>query len=122
MFDVFTQYQEQGPDYIAAILKGYENPPAGFTVPAGKLLQPVFPGQNIAHAAAADRRARSPIDDGAPETRGAICQGRRGLPDVGGRAASSMQRKRIGFQVMIFLIVLAGLLYFTKKKVWRAVH
>ena len=27
-------------------------------------------------------------------------------------------RKRIGFQVMIFLIVFAGLLYFTKKKVW----
>ena len=29
-----------------------------------------------------------------------------------------MARKRIGFQVMIFLIVLSGLLYFTKKKVW----
>ena len=28
-------------------------------------------------------------------------------------------RKRIGFQVMIFLLVFAGLLYFTKKKVWR---
>ena len=27
-------------------------------------------------------------------------------------------RKRIGFQVMIFLIVFAALLYFTKKKVW----
>jgi ubiquinol-cytochrome c reductase cytochrome b/c1 subunit len=32
------------------------------------------------------------------------------------------QRKRIGFQVMIFLIVFAGLLYFTKKKVWSDVH
>ena len=31
-------------------------------------------------------------------------------------------RKRIGFQVMIFLIVLAGLLYFTKKKVWADAH
>ena len=31
-------------------------------------------------------------------------------------------RKRIGFQVMIFLLVFAGLLYFTKKKVWSAVH
>ena len=30
-------------------------------------------------------------------------------------------RKRAGMQVMIFLIVLSGLLYFTKKKVWRAV-
>jgi len=33
-----------------------------------------------------------------------------------------VQRKRIGFQVMIFLIVFAGLMYFTKKKVWSAVH
>ena len=31
-------------------------------------------------------------------------------------------RKRIGFQVMIFLIVFAGLLYFTKKKVWANAH
>ena len=31
-------------------------------------------------------------------------------------------RKRTGLQVLIFLIVLAGLLYFTKKKVWHAVE
>jgi cytochrome c1 len=31
------------------------------------------------------------------------------------------ERKRLGFQVMIFLIVFAGLLYFTKKKVWQDV-
>jgi cytochrome c1 len=31
------------------------------------------------------------------------------------------ERKRLGFQVMIFLFVFAGLLYFTKKKVWRDV-
>jgi hypothetical protein len=32
-----------------------------------------------------------------------------------------VQRKRVGLQVMIFLIVLAGLMYFTKKKVWHEV-
>ena len=31
-------------------------------------------------------------------------------------------RKRIGLQVMVFLIVLSGLLYFTKKKVWADAH
>jgi ubiquinol-cytochrome c reductase cytochrome b/c1 subunit len=31
-------------------------------------------------------------------------------------------RKRIGFQVMIFLIVFAGLAYFTKKKIWANAH
>ena len=31
-------------------------------------------------------------------------------------------RKRIGFQVMIFLIVFAGLVYLTKKKIWSDLH
>ena len=31
------------------------------------------------------------------------------------------ERKHLGFQVMIFLFVFTGLLYFTKKKVWHAV-
>ena len=31
------------------------------------------------------------------------------------------ERKRLGFQVFVFLIVLTGLLYFTKKKVWYEV-
>ena len=25
LLDIFTQYQEQGPDYIAALLNGYED-------------------------------------------------------------------------------------------------
>jgi ubiquinol-cytochrome c reductase cytochrome c1 subunit len=32
-----------------------------------------------------------------------------------------VRRKRLGLQVMIVLIVLAGLLYFTKKQVWSQV-
>ena len=31
-------------------------------------------------------------------------------------------RKRIGLQVMIFLIVFAALMYFTKKRVWSRVE
>jgi cytochrome c1 len=31
-------------------------------------------------------------------------------------------RKRIGFQVLFFLVVFSGLVYFTKKKVWAKVH
>jgi ubiquinol-cytochrome c reductase cytochrome b/c1 subunit len=32
------------------------------------------------------------------------------------------QRKRLGLEVMIFLLVAAGLMYFVKKKVWAEVH
>jgi cytochrome c1 len=30
-------------------------------------------------------------------------------------------RKRLGFQVMAVLVVLTGLLYFTKKRLWHAI-
>ena len=44
IFDMFTQFQEQGVDYIHALLTGYEDkPPAGFTLPPGAYLQRVFP-------------------------------------------------------------------------------
>jgi len=32
------------------------------------------------------------------------------------------ERKKTGLRVMIFLIVLSVLLYFTKKRVWEKVH
>jgi cytochrome c1 len=31
------------------------------------------------------------------------------------------ERKRTGFRVVVFLILFAGLLYYTKKKVWAEV-
>jgi ubiquinol-cytochrome c reductase cytochrome b/c1 subunit len=32
------------------------------------------------------------------------------------------ERKRLGLQVFVFLIILSGLLYFTKQKVWADAH
>jgi len=32
------------------------------------------------------------------------------------------ERKRLGLQVFVFLILFTGLMYFTKKKVWAAAH
>jgi cytochrome c1 len=31
------------------------------------------------------------------------------------------ERKRAGFRVIVFLILFAGLLYYTKKKVWAEI-
>ena len=60
-------------------------------------------------------------DDGAPQT---LAQYAKDVTSFMMWAAEPhlVARKRLGFQVMIFLIVLSGLLYFTKKKVWSAVH
>jgi cytochrome c1 len=117
VLDFFTQYQEQGVDYIAALLKGYDKPPAGVTVPPGTFYNKYFPGHNLAMPQPLFP-GQVTYDDGAPQTVDQYSQ------DV---AAFLMwaaephldQRKRIGFQVMIYLIVFAGLLYLTKKKIWR---
>jgi ubiquinol-cytochrome c reductase cytochrome b/c1 subunit len=44
VFDIFTQYQEQGPDYIVALMKGYEDAPQGFSLPPGTQYNKYFPG------------------------------------------------------------------------------
>ncbi len=58
MFDFFTQYQEHGPDYIAAYLQGYKDPPKGFTMPASGHYNEYFPGHVDGDAAAAGEGPR----------------------------------------------------------------
>jgi ubiquinol-cytochrome c reductase cytochrome b/c1 subunit len=120
IIDMFTQYQEHGVDYIAAFLSGYEDPPAGVNLPAGASYNIYFPG----HATAMP----NPLVDGQVEyADGTPAKVDQYAKDVAGFlmwvAEPHMEaRKRIAFQVMIVLIVLAGLLYFTKKKVWSQVE
>ncbi len=120
IFDMFSQYQELGPDYIHAILTGYEDAPKGFKLPDGGHYNKYFPGHNIAMPPPL-QDGQVKYDDGAPET----------VDQYGKDVAAFLmwaaepkldQRHRTGFQVLIFLIVLSGLLYFTKKKVWHEVE
>jgi cytochrome c1 len=121
VFDMITQFQEQGPDYIAAIVSGFKDPPPkGFVLPEGTYYNEYFPGHAIAMPLAL-QAGQVTYDDGSPQT---VEQYSKDVAAFLMWAAEPhlVQRKRIGFQVMIFLIVLAGLMYFTKKKVWSDVH
>ena len=120
VFDMVTQYQEQGPDYIAALLKGYVDAPKDFKMPPGGNYNTYFPGHVIAMPPPL-QAGQVTFDDGSPQT---LEQYSKDVAAFLMWAAEPhlVARKRIGFQVMIFLIVLAGLTYFTKKKVWSAVH
>jgi ubiquinol-cytochrome c reductase cytochrome c1 subunit len=115
-------YQEAGVDYIYALLaEGYlkdgEKPP--IPVEDGLNYNKYMPGQKIAMAAPlADGQVE--YTDGSPQTKEQYSK------DVSAFMMWAAephleQRKQIGFRVMIFLIVFAGLLYFTKKKVWADV-
>ncbi|MEA2904342.1 MAG: ubiquinol-cytochrome c reductase cytochrome b/c1 subunit [Alphaproteobacteria bacterium] len=120
LVDMFTQYQEHGADYLVALLKGYENPPQGFVVPPGTFYNKYFPGHTLAMPPPLSD-GRVTYTDGAPAT---LDQHAKDITAFLAWASETHleARKRIGLQVMIFLIVFAGLLYFTKKKVWSTVN
>jgi ubiquinol-cytochrome c reductase cytochrome b/c1 subunit len=114
-------YQEHGVDYVVALLKGYKDKaPAGVTLPAGGNYNEYFPGHSIAMP--------PPLTDGRVE----YSDGTKNDLDQQAKDVAAFMmwtaephleaRKRVGFQVMIFLLIFAGLMYFTKKRVWRDVH
>ncbi len=122
VFDAFTQYQEQGPDYIYALLTGYsEEVPEDVQVPQGKYYNHAFLAGNAIGMAPPLSEELVEYTDGTPMT---VDQYARDIAAFMMWAAEPHleERKKIGFRVIIFLAVFAGLLYFTKKKLWRNVE
>ena len=122
VFDVFTQYAEGGPDDIHALLTGYgEEPPAGMEIAEGTHYNPYFiAGKSLAMPKPIEDGAVA-YDDGSPET---VEQYSRDVAAFLMWAAEPHMedRKKTGFRVMVFLVLFAGLLYLTKRKIWSAVH
>ncbi len=121
IFDIFTQYAESGPDYIHALLTGYdETPPEGMEIPEGTYYNPYFiAGKSLAMAPPLSEGIVT-YEDGTPET---VDQYSRDVAAFLMWAAEPHleERKKMGFRVMVFLILFAGLVYLTKRKVWSEV-
>ncbi|GGC92119.1 cytochrome c1 [Chelatococcus reniformis] len=125
IFDAFTQFAETGPNYIHAVLTGYEAAPAGFQMPDGGNYNRYFPGHVIAMPKPLnDGQVDYKGPDGKPQAPETIDQYSKDVSAFLMWAAEPkmMARKEIGFKAFIFLIVLAGLVYFVKKKVWAPLH
>jgi ubiquinol-cytochrome c reductase cytochrome c1 subunit len=114
-----------GPQYVYSLLTGYENAPAELEKekPTGKYYNPYFvSGSWIAMPTAGTLTDGAvTFDDGAPNKVDDMAR------DVSAFLAWTAEpkmeeRKQTGFQVMIYLAVLAGLLYFLKRQVWRDIH
>jgi len=121
LLDFFTTYQEAGPDYIATLLTGYEDPPPGVEVPPGTFYNPYFVnGVSLAMPQFLFDGAVDYVGE-APET---AEQYARDVSAFLMWAAEPhlIERKRMGFQVIIFLAVFATLMYLTKRKIWANVE
>jgi ubiquinol-cytochrome c reductase cytochrome b/c1 subunit len=119
LVDLVTQYQEQGPDYVYALLTGYDEPPAGTAVPNGLNYNTYFPGHMISMAKPLNND-QVDYTDGSPKTTEQYAK------DVTAflmwTAEPKMEeRKRIGAFFMLLMLVLGASAYFTKKKIWSNV-
>lgn len=124
-----------GASYIYSLLLGYGENPPGLNVPAGKYYNPWFPG-DVSSIWSGDAKA---VPEGgliamAPqlETASQIVEFGDGTPATPEQIARDVatflawasepkveSRKRTGVVVMIYLFLLAGLLFVAYKAVWR---
>jgi ubiquinol-cytochrome c reductase cytochrome c1 subunit len=117
---LMVKARENGPNYIYALLTGYSDPPAGTTLLEGMNFNTAFPGHQIAMP--------PPLVEGAitysDGTNATIPQMARDVVMFLAWAAEPEleARHKLGVQVIIFLIVLTGLLYAVKRKVWADLH
>jgi ubiquinol-cytochrome c reductase cytochrome c1 subunit len=128
IFDAFTQYQEGGPDYIHSLLTGFQNPPPDIKVPEGLYYNPYFisapylampPPLSDGQVAYAQNKDEDQNND-VPET---VDQYSKDVSAFLMWAAEPhlVERKAMGLTVMVFLVIFACLVYYTKKKVWATI-
>lgn len=119
VFDIlpWIQYAEGGPDYIHALLTGYEEAPAHIEVQPGTYYNPSYiagPALAMAQPIFDDQVT---YDDGTPQT---LDQYARDVSAFLMWTAEPhlAERKATGFLVMLFLVILAALVYMVKRRVW----
>jgi ubiquinol-cytochrome c reductase cytochrome b/c1 subunit len=110
-----------GSDYVYSIVTGDGTPPPpGVKVKSGMFYDPYFAGRQIAMPPPLTDGAVT-YADGTPNT---LDQEARDVVSFLTWASEPKmeERKRMGFNVMAFLIVFTGLLYLSYRKVWHGAH
>ena len=117
---VITKARKGGPDYIYSVLTGFVDAPEGVKVPDGMFYNTAFPGHAIAMP--------PPLVDGAVTfadgTNATVPQMAADVVTFLNWAAEPEleARKKLGVQVLIYLVLLTAMLYAVKRKVWSALH
>ncbi len=134
LFNYFTTYSEGGPDYIRALLTGYEEtPPEGASVPEGKFYNHIFSGHAIGMP--------PPLANGSVKYQTGVADDPNTPNDESLRDATLEEastdvsaflmwvaephlnsQKAAGFRVITFLILFAVLMWLVKQRLWRNVE
>ena len=118
---LITKAREGGPDYVYAILNGFKDPPAGFKVNEGMYYNQYFTGHQIKMPPPLTQTDQLKYADGTQAT----------VPQMSHDVVSFLSwaaepnlndRHRIGFKVILFLIIATGVFYAAKRKIWSRIH
>ena len=105
-----------GADYIYSLLLGYEEAPAGFELEDGVYYNKYMPGNRI--------KMSAPISDGLVEyadgTQATTAQMAKDVTNflVWASEPHLESQHRMGFKVIIYLIILLTLVFMSKQKIW----
>ena len=117
---LLVKAREGGEDYIYGVLTGYGTAPADIKMMPGLNYNAAFPGHQIAMPQPLTD-GRVTFADGTPNT---LAQEARDVTQFLAWASEPHmeQRKRMGIKVILFMLVFAGILYNTKRKIWSKLH
>ncbi len=117
---VLVKARKGGPDYIYSVLLGYEDPPADIKLDEGVYFNKYMYGNKIKMA--------SPLSDGIVEyADGTKATQKQMAKDVVTFLTWAAEphlesRHRVGFKVIIYLLVLTILVYFSMKRIWSRIE
>ena len=117
LFEPFSTYAEAGPDYVYNLLTGYVDAPHGVTCDGTLQYNQSFIAGNCIAMPPPLSDGSVTYDDGTPATL------QNHAKDVAAflmwAAEPKLEaRKSTGLKALFFLIVLAGMLYLVKRKIW----
>jgi ubiquinol-cytochrome c reductase cytochrome c1 subunit len=117
---VITKAREGGARYIYGVLTGYEDPPAGVELQPGMQYNKYFPGHQIAMPPPLNSEGQVEYADG---TKATVDQMAHDVVSFLQWAAEPEMeaRKRMGVKIILFLAILGGIAYATKRKIWANV-
>ncbi len=117
---VLVKARKGGPDYIYSVLLGYEDPPADIKLDEGVYFNKYMYGNKIKMA--------SPLSNGIVEyADGTKATQKQMAKDVVTFLTWAAEphlesRHRVGFKVIIYLLVLTILVYFSMKRIWSRIE
>ena len=117
---VLVKARKGGADYVYSLLLGYEDPPTGMELDDGVYYNKFMYGNKI--------KMSSPLSDGLIEySDGTEATTEQMAKDVVSFLMWSAEphleaRHKTGFRVIVYLIILSILVYFSMKKIWSRVE